>query len=93
TALHLGIEPKKASDFSFFMAMPIILGSFLKELFDVKLHFDFTILYGVLVSFLTGYLALVLLYKILKSKKFYLFSIYTFILGIILIVWKIKPFF
>ncbi len=93
TALHLGVEPKKASDFSFFMAMPIILGAFLKEFFDLKSSFDFTILSGVFVSFLTGYFALVLLYKILKSQKFYLFSIYTFIIGILLILWKIKLFF
>lgn len=89
-ALFLGVEPEKASDFSFFMAMPIILGSFLKEFIDVNFFFDIYTFIGIFVSFLTGYLALVLLYKILKTKKFYLFSIYTFLIGLLLVLWKIK---
>lgn len=93
TALFLGVEPEKASDFSFFMAMPIILGSFIKEFIDVKFSFDMNILIGIFVSFLTGYLALILLYKVLRSKKFYLFSLYTFLIGIFLLLWKIKEFF
>ncbi|MEJ5307320.1 MAG: undecaprenyl-diphosphate phosphatase [candidate division WOR-3 bacterium] len=93
TALFLGVEPEKASDFSFFMAMPIILGSFIKEFIDVKFFFDMKIFAGIVVSFLTGYLALIVLYKVLRSKKFYLFSIYTFLIGLFLVLWKIKEFF
>ncbi|MEO0281418.1 MAG: undecaprenyl-diphosphate phosphatase [candidate division WOR-3 bacterium] len=93
TALFLGVEPEKASDFSFFMAMPIILGSFIKEFIDVKFFFDMNIFAGILISFLTGYLALVVLYKVLRSKKFYLFSIYTLLIGLFLVLWKIKEFF
>lgn len=90
TGLYLGLKSEKSFDYSFFMAIPLILGAFLKELIEVKPSFNFNIIIGIFCSFLSGYVALVFIYKYFKNRKLHIFSIYTFILGIFILLWSMR---
>ena len=78
-------ERKQVADFAFLMSIPIILGSTLFELVSVDLNsinWMATIL-GVLASFITGYLAIKFMLKIIKKCNFKWFSLYLFVLFVI----------
>ena len=81
-----GIDKEKACDFSFFMALPLIFGAFLKEIVSCKPVFEMNFVYGFISSFIFGYISVVFLYKILKSNKFYYFSYYLVFIGAFTIV-------
>lgn len=87
TGVFAGLKREDAADFSFFMAMPLILGSFIKEFIDAGMSISLEIIVGIVVSFVSGYAAIILLYKILKTRKFYLFSIYMIPMGIAVILY------
>ncbi len=89
SGLLLGLKGKDIADFSFFMAMPLILGSFLKELIDSNFIWDISIVSATLAAFISGYIAIVFLYKILKSDKFYLFSYYVLFISIITLLTEV----
>lgn len=81
-------ERKEVADFSFLMSVPIILGSTIFELFSVEfssINWIATLL-GVLASFITGYLAIRFMLKIIGKCNFKWFSLYLFILSIITFV-------
>lgn len=85
-ALNLGIDRKESADFSFFMCIPLLLGAGLLEFHDLlklSMHELKLVLVGVFVSFLSGILALKILYKILSNQKFYMFSWYCFIVSLL----------
>lgn len=97
-ALLLGIERRKAFEFSFLLSIPAILGALgytvlteLGDLISVGVRWE-EILGGVLVSMLVGYLALKLLWKTLAERKFHLFAFYCLTLGLLLIFVAGKPF-
>ena len=78
-------ERKEVADFSFLMSVPIILGSTIFELFSVEIssiNWVATLL-GVFASFITGYLAIRFMLKIIGKCNFKWFSLYLFILSII----------
>ena len=78
-------ERKEVADFSFLMSVPIIFGSTIFELFSVEfssINWVATLL-GVLASFLTGYLAIRFMLKIIGKCNFKWFSLYLFILSAI----------
>lgn len=75
-------ERKEVANFSFLMSVPIILGSTLFELFSVEItsvNWIATLL-GVFASFITGYLAIRFMLKIIGKCNFKWFSLYLFIL-------------
>lgn len=84
-----GMSREKAADFSFFMAMPLILAGFIKEFIDTGMNLSLEIIMGIIASFISGYMAVYVLYKILKSRKFYMFSYYLLPLGIAVIIFGI----
>ncbi len=84
-----GMSREKAADFSFFMAMPLILAGFIKEFIDTGMNLSLEIIMGIIASFLSGYIAVYVLYKILKSRKFYMFAYYLLPLGIAVIIFGI----
>ncbi|MDY6786800.1 MAG: undecaprenyl-diphosphate phosphatase [candidate division WOR-3 bacterium] len=84
-----GVSRKQAADFSFFMAMPLILGSFIMELREVSMQFEFYIITGIVSSLIASYIAILVLYKLLESEKFYRFAYYLFPLGILTIIYGI----
>ena len=83
-ALILGIEKEQAFKFSFFLAIPIIFGATLLEIPHILiLEYSkiFPLIIGFFTSAISGYLALNLLFKIIIKNKFWIFSIYCFIVG------------
>jgi undecaprenyl-diphosphatase len=90
-ALGAGVDREKAGEFSFLIAIPAILGAaFLDlphsgELMDVVAPFGLAI--GMAAAFVSGLFSLVLLVRLIKSGKFYLFSIYLIPLGVSLLIW------
>ncbi len=88
-ALFMGVGRDTAARFSFLLSIPAILGAELlsfKDFISQGISFDFSIIYGTLISFVVGYLALILLLKIVKNGRLYLFAPYCWILGIIAII-------
>ena len=83
--LILGINMKEAVKFSFLMAIPLILGA-------TFISIDFTsyssislkyMLWGSFISFLFGWIAIYLTNYFLSNSKYWIFSIYCFIISII----------
>jgi undecaprenyl-diphosphatase len=74
---------ESAFRFSFLLAIPAILGATILEMKEVNLKEAFSpvAFLSMLTAGVTGYLALVLLQKTLKSGKFYLFGFYCLAIG------------
>ena len=89
-----GVSRTASSEFSFFMAIPIMLGaSGLKVLKFILEGFTATgdeialLLVGIVVSFLVSLLAIKLLMDFVKHHDFTPFGIYRIVLGVIVIVY------
>ena len=88
--LILGINHKDAIRFSFLMAIPIILGASFLAFLDNEFQYNsLPMLIGFLSSFLFGLLAIYLTNKLLQNKKYWLFSIYCFIISITIFIWNL----
>ena len=91
TALGAGIDREKAGEFSFIIAIPAIIGAALLkirqagELMDVVTPVNLAV--GMGAAFVSGLLSLVLLIRLIKSGKLYLFSVYLIPLGVGLLIW------
>ncbi|MFA5856605.1 MAG: undecaprenyl-diphosphate phosphatase, partial [Candidatus Pacearchaeota archaeon] len=89
-ALLTGINKKEAVKYSFFMAIPIILGASIMELGN--LNFNEISLFILLISFIITLLVSIftikLLMKIINSDKFYIFGVYNFLLGLAIIIFE-----
>ncbi|MEM3374314.1 MAG: undecaprenyl-diphosphate phosphatase [Candidatus Woesearchaeota archaeon] len=87
TGLIQGIKQEEAAKFSFLMAIPPIFGATILEIRNIgqieNLSFAFI---GVLFSMISGYLSLKFLLRIIKTNKFSYFSIYCFVLGLIILL-------
>jgi undecaprenyl-diphosphatase len=81
-ALLLGLSPLNAFTFSFYLFIPASFGATILEY--SHLNFNFNILLPFILCFTTGIIALSILKKSIISKKFYLFSIYTLLLSLLL---------
>jgi undecaprenyl-diphosphatase len=91
-ALLLGLKRERAFKFSFLLSIPAILGDTVVEAF--KSHGQIALsgmgypelLLGVAVAMIVGYITIRLVSQIVASKKFHYFAMYTWLLGITLIV-------
>ena len=88
--LCIGLSRKAATEFSFFLAIPVMFGaSFLKLL---KFGLAFTtnelliLLTGMLVSFVVAVLAIKFLIAYIKEHDFQIFGWYRIVLGIIVLI-------
>jgi len=91
SGLILGVKKEEAIKFSFLLAVPIIIGATLVEIKDIAqldIHFT-TLLTSFTLTLFTSLITIKLLIKIIKSDKFYLFGIYNFILGFLVMVWSL----
>ena len=84
--LLCGLKKEEAFRFSFLLSIPALLGAFFLEVKEID--FSLASLSGMLTAFIVGLFSLYLLKKIVLQRKLWLFSIYTFILGITLIIYK-----
>ncbi len=83
SALILGIRNKEAAKFSFFLAIPAILGASVLEIGEILNNSSSFPFLAFLTSFIVGYISLKLLIFITYSDKIWSFSIYCFIVGLI----------
>jgi undecaprenyl-diphosphatase len=90
-----GNEESKASEFSFLLSVPIIVGGFVLELFELTktnvILQDFSVLsyiFAFLLTFAVSMIALKLTIKFLKKQKFIVFSVYTFLMFIVTFVFN-----
>ena len=87
-----GINRETALDFSFIMGTPAILAASFLELIEAKsrgIHIEvFPVLTGVLVSAFVGFLSIKLFKWVLSNDKTWIFSLYSFILGILILIFK-----
>lgn len=90
-AILLGVNRKDAAEFSFFLAIPVMLGaSFLKL---VKFGFVFTtyelmiLLIGMATAFIVSIFAIKFLVGYLKSNDFKVFGWYRIVLGVLVLAY------
>ncbi len=86
-ALASGMKREQAGEYSFLLAIPAILGALVFELkdaqqltADIPLH---TMALGFVAAFIIGMLSLIVLLKIIRKGRLYIFSTYLIPLGII----------
>ncbi len=85
-ALLLGLSPIQSFNFSFCLFIPASIGALIlsaKDLSSVGI-LNPEYLLAFVITFITGIIALGILKKVLISKKFWIFGIYTFLLALIL---------
>lgn len=89
----LGIEKFTALKFSFLLGLPVLLGSFVFEMYrykdDLSGVFTATNILGILISFIVGLLAVKVLSRYSKKKFLTFFGVYRIILAIILFLFVI----
>ena len=91
------LSPDENARFSFFLAMAAIGGASLLEIIDLLKNKTSDVcslgvgsyLLGFTVAALSGYLALSLLVRLLKSKRLGLFCFYMFLAGILTLIFDI----
>ncbi|MDD4937473.1 MAG: undecaprenyl-diphosphate phosphatase [Candidatus Shapirobacteria bacterium] len=83
-ALLLGLSTIEAFNFSFCLFIPASLGALILSAKDLSTTniFDPKYLLAFIITFITGIIALNILKKVLISKKFWIFGIYTTILAL-----------
>jgi len=92
-----GLNRKTAAKFSFMMSAPAILGSLLMEgksayeagAFAFLSQNLMPVIVGVVLSALSGYLAIRYMLKLINRISFYWFALYVFILGVIVIALQV----
>lgn len=92
-AIFLGIRKSEAVDFSFMLAIPIILGSAIYESRHVQFHGDAVGLYifGMLSAFIFGAVSLKFLITYLKDHTLDLFAYYRIGLALLIVIFTLVP--
>jgi undecaprenyl-diphosphatase len=92
SGLLQGIKRETVFKFSFLLSIPAIIGDLGVEAYLQNGSFSqgvgvssVNLLIGLVFAVLAGYLAIVLVKKLVLTKRFHYFAIYTFALGVILI--------
>ncbi|HEQ99643.1 MAG TPA: undecaprenyl-diphosphate phosphatase [candidate division Zixibacteria bacterium] len=93
TAMFLGVDKKTAFNFSFLLSLPAIFGAFLlqlKEALDMSIEWGVISIYipGMIVAFVSGYICLIILRRVVIAGKFAYFGIYTLIIAILAIIFS-----
>ncbi|MCP4023932.1 MAG: undecaprenyl-diphosphate phosphatase [Desulfobacteraceae bacterium] len=88
--MFAGLDRKTAARVSFLISIPAILGAQLISLKDARtLLIDPSTIYGTIVSFITGLIALKILLKLVHAGKFHLFAPYCWLAGALVLLSKI----
>lgn len=89
-ALLIGFKRDVAAEFSFFMAIPVILGASLIKLLKAGFHFTvyeyLLLLVGTLVSFIVAYGVIAVLMNYIKKHDFKVFGYYRIALGLVVLL-------
>ena len=88
--LILGVSRTVAAEFTFFMAVPVMLGASLLKILKFGFNFQtnelIALLIGMLVAFVTSLFVIKFLINYIKKHDFKAFGYYRIILGIIIII-------
>lgn len=87
----VGMKKEKATEFSFFLAIPTMFAATFLDLFKTDLSLwtntNFKLLFiGFIVSFLTAYLSISFLVNFVKKHDFKIFGVYRIILSILFLL-------
>lgn len=88
SGMMLGIKREDIARFSFLMFIPAIIGALALHINEFSAAIDATMIVGAIVSATVGYFSLRILMRIIRNDKFYLFSIYCLVLGIIVLAFS-----
>ena len=87
-----GVKREENASFAFLMSIPIILGaalvSGLKVIKDGAVIYPMPLIFGVLTSAITGYIAVKLMLKVIKKANYKWFSLYLLAMAIVSVVTK-----
>ena len=87
--LFLGLSRELSARYSFLLAIPAILGAGILSLHSISTHtlavYKFALI-GSAVAFIVGYLALVLLLRMVKKGKLYIFAPYCWVAGVAVLI-------
>jgi len=93
-ALILGLSRKSASEFSFILAIPALLGAGILKLLKMGLAFSLTewiiLIIGLVTAFIVSILVIKLILNYIKKHDFKVFGYYRIILGIIILLFFIS---
>jgi len=82
--LSQDLDREAAFRFSFYLSIPAIIGAVVLQLKDLSIvNFLPQSFLGMIVAGVVGYFSLKILRRVLLSERFYLFSFYCFLLGLI----------
>jgi undecaprenyl-diphosphatase len=93
SGLLQGVKREMVFKFSFLLSIPAIIGDLGVEAYLQHGSFSqgvgvssVNLLIGLVIAVLAGYAAIVLVKKLVLTKRFHYFAVYTFALGVVLIV-------
>lgn len=90
-ALLLGTSRFIATEFSFYLSIPVMFGASLLKVLKFGLHFTgyeiFVLLLGMIVAFVVSVIAIKFLLNYIKKNDFKVFGVYRIILGILVIAY------
>ena len=91
-ALYGRVKKARAVEFSFLLALPAILGATLLKVWDLIQsppagEAYLPLVLGTLAAYASGYAAILLLLRIVRRGKLYLFSYYCWALGLLAALW------
>lgn len=89
-ALLIGVDRETATEFTFFLAIPVMLGASMLKLLKIGFAFTsfqaFILILATIVAFITSMLVIKKLIEYIKNNNFKIFGYYRIILGIIVIL-------
>ena len=89
TGLILGYQQREIAKFSFFMAIPALIGAIIFELDNIANQISndpLILILGCFVAMFSGLLVLRLLFKILQTNRLWLFSYYCIFIWLIILL-------
>lgn len=92
SSLFRGLKKEEAVKFSFLIAIPVILGASILELEDLSvsgISYELLIT-SFFITFIVSFFTIKILMKIINKEKFYLFGIYNFVLGVLVLILNFK---
>jgi undecaprenyl-diphosphatase len=94
TSLVLGVNKEEAAKFSFLMVIIPIIGANTLEIYDayqagISTESAEILIVGFLAALISGYIAIKFMLEIIRRSKLHYFALYTFIVGVVAIIFAI----
>jgi len=86
TGILSGVDKRKVTRFSFLLSIPAIIGAFVFEIGTISEIEIMPSIIGFITSFFVGYVSLRFLLNLIYKNKFWIFAIYCWIIGILLLI-------